>query len=97
MAKKAKGRPLERWGYGWLRFPKTAAPQDRPRNSDEAEGVSMTRCFACGRENYCMAVSAGVCAWCGYDSNKDAELFASMKESYDPEHPEYGYRKEIVP
>lgn len=31
----------------------------------------LVRCPKCKRENYSMAVSSGVCAWCGYDANKD--------------------------
>ncbi len=41
--------------------------------------VCMTRCFSCGLENYAPAVSSGVCAWCGYDCNKEiAEKLAEL-------------------
>ena len=30
----------------------------------------LVRCPKCKRENYAMAVSSGVCCWCGYDANK---------------------------
>jgi len=33
--------------------------------------IFMTRCPKCHRENYAPAVSAGICAWCGYDANED--------------------------
>ncbi len=32
--------------------------------------IGMIRCFECGRENYAMAVSSGMCAWCGHDANE---------------------------
>lgn len=31
--------------------------------------IYMVRCFACGKENYAMAVSSGKCAWCAHDAN----------------------------
>ena len=36
--------------------------------------VCMIRCFACGKENWAMAVASGQCAWCGHDANKKAVL-----------------------
>ena len=36
--------------------------------------VYLMRCFECGRENYMACVCGGVCAWCGYDANKDASI-----------------------
>jgi hypothetical protein len=35
--------------------------------------VCMIRCFACGKENYAMAVNSGCCAWCGHNANKEGE------------------------
>lgn len=32
----------------------------------------LVRCPKCEKENYAMAVSSGICAWCGYDANKEA-------------------------
>ena len=31
----------------------------------------LVRCPKCKKENYAMAVSSGVCCWCGYDANKE--------------------------
>jgi ribosomal protein L37E len=31
--------------------------------------LCMIRCFSCGRENYALSVSSGLCAWCGHDAN----------------------------
>lgn len=33
----------------------------------------LVRCPKCGKENYAPSVSSGVCAWCGYDANKEEE------------------------
>ena len=33
----------------------------------------LVRCPECGKENYALAVKDGVCAWCGYEANKDGE------------------------
>lgn len=36
----------------------------------EADGKTyLVRCPECKKENYAMAVSSGICAWCGYDAN----------------------------
>lgn len=41
---------------------------------DEHTGkIGMNRCPKCGGENYYMNVLLGICAWCGYDANKDFE------------------------
>ncbi len=50
--------------------------QDRkPNFRDHTGNLFLVRCFACnpeiGRENYSMAVSSGVCAFCGWS---EAEL-----------------------
>lgn len=38
----------------------------------------LVRCFSCsstvGRENYCLCVSGGVCAWCGWKDGKTQEI-----------------------
>lgn len=56
--------------------------QDRPPNFRLNGKLYLVRCFVCdperGRENYMAAVSAGVCAWCGW----------SEKET--PSHPTEG-------
>ena len=44
---------------------------DRRPNFRTNDGkLYLMRCFACepeyGRENYCMCVADGVCAWCGW-------------------------------
>lgn len=31
----------------------------------------LIKCPQCGLENWAMAVLSGICAWCGYDVNKD--------------------------
>lgn len=36
--------------------------------------VYLVRCPNCDKENYAMAVSSGVCAWCGFDANKLGEM-----------------------
>lgn len=44
--------------------------QDRPPNWREDGQLYLVRCFACdkerGKENWAMAVSSGICAWCGW-------------------------------
>jgi hypothetical protein len=50
---------------------RTAATlQDRPPNFREDGKLYLVRCFACGgergTENYVLAVSDGVCAFCGW-------------------------------
>lgn len=38
----------------------------------EANGKTyLVRCPKCERENYAMSVSSGICAWCGYNANKE--------------------------
>jgi hypothetical protein len=49
--------------------------QDRhPNFRDKSGKLFLVRCFACdpknGRENYCMAVAAGTCSWCGWKEEK---------------------------
>jgi ribosomal protein L37E len=44
-----------------------AVNQDRPPNFRADDGrLYLVRCFACGRENYALAVRGGECAWCGW-------------------------------
>ena len=33
--------------------------------------LGMIRCPKCGKENYALMVSTGICAWCGYDANEE--------------------------
>ena len=33
--------------------------------------LGMIRCPKCGKENYALMVSTGICAWCGYDVNEE--------------------------
>ena len=33
----------------------------------------LLRCPKCHKENWAMSVSSGVCAWCGFDMNKDTQ------------------------
>lgn len=41
----------------------------------EADGKKyLVRCPKCKRENYAMSVSSGICAWCGYDANKEEDV-----------------------
>lgn len=34
----------------------------------------LVKCPKCGRENYAMAVTTGVCAWCAYDVTKEDDV-----------------------
>lgn len=36
----------------------------------------LVRCPECHRENWGPAVSSGMCAWCGFDANKEEEVNA---------------------
>lgn len=40
----------------------------------------MQRCFECGRENWAMAVSSGICAWCPFDANASSQSDAEVKK-----------------
>jgi ribosomal protein L37E len=52
---------------------------------DETNGrICMERCFACGKENYALAVSSGTCAWCGHDANKKPETTIRKGVKYGP-------------
>lgn len=31
--------------------------------------LGLLRCPECGKENYALNVSSGICAWCGWDMN----------------------------
>lgn len=33
--------------------------------------IAMQRCPKCDKENYCMCVLDGICAWCGHNVNKE--------------------------
>jgi len=33
--------------------------------------IFLERCFKCGKENWAVAVATGICAFCGYDANKE--------------------------
>ena len=33
--------------------------------------VYLVRCPKCNKENYALCVADGICAWCGYDANKE--------------------------
>ena len=35
--------------------------------------IYLVRCPKCGRENYAPNVSSGICTWCGFDANKEAQ------------------------
>lgn len=56
--------------------------QDRAPNFRAGTGntgrLYLVRCFACdervGRENYALAVAAGVCAWCGWSERSSAAM-----------------------
>ena len=49
------------------------AEQEMDKNFIANGKTYLVRCPKCGKENYAMAVSSGVCAFCGYDANKEAE------------------------
>lgn len=38
--------------------------------TEEDGHICMIRCFECGKENYGMTVSSGLCEWCRHDANK---------------------------
>jgi ribosomal protein L37E len=38
--------------------------------AEESKKLYMERCPKCGRENYALNVSSGICTWCSWDANK---------------------------
>lgn len=42
-----------------------------PKKGDRKGQICIVRCPRCKRENYALAVSQGLCAWCGFDAAKD--------------------------
>lgn len=56
-------------GIGWTKLTKRSAPNFIGDNGN----VFLVRCPKCNSENYAMAVSSGICAWCGFDLNKSEE------------------------
>lgn len=50
---------------------------------DSGGKICMVRCFACGKENYALAVSSGCCAWCGLDANAVVDKDKLNKETND--------------
>lgn len=40
----------------------------------------LTRCVACGRENYCLHVSIGVCCWCRWSASENVDEVDDGKE-----------------
>lgn len=51
---------------------KMAKAEKKLEENFKANGKTyLVRCPKCKKENYAMAVSSGVCCWCGYDANKD--------------------------
>jgi ribosomal protein L37E len=51
---------------------------------DKKGKICMESCFACGKENYAMAVSSGTCAWCGHNPNKKPVRKVAHKEVRGP-------------
>jgi ribosomal protein L37E len=47
--------------------------------TDKDGKICMIRCLKCKRENYILAVSSGMCAWCGYDAN-ESPMAKDLKE-----------------
>lgn len=47
------------------------AEKELDKNFEVNGKTYLVRCPKCGKENYALAVSSGVCCWCGYDANKD--------------------------
>lgn len=41
------------------------------KSSSGEQMLYMERCPNCGRENYAPMVATGICAWCGWDVNKN--------------------------
>lgn len=48
----------------------TVKAEQKLEENFEANGKTyLVHCPKCGRENWAMSVSSGVCCWCGYDAN----------------------------
>ena len=53
---------------------KAAQAEKKMEENFEANGKTcLVRCPKCKRENYAMAVSSGICAWCGYNANEEKQ------------------------
>ena len=37
--------------------------------SKENNSIGLERCPMCGKENYAMSVSSGICAWCKFNAH----------------------------
>lgn len=53
----------------------TKQDQLKGDNFESKGSIYLVRCFNCdpvhGKENYCMAVPTGRCAWCGWSSSQE--------------------------
>ena len=45
------------------------AEQELEENFESNGKTYLVNCPKCGKENWAISVSSGVCAWCGYDAN----------------------------
>lgn len=45
----------------------------------DTDDILLIRCPKCGRENYALAVAAGVCVWCGFNGR----VLLEKKEGQD--------------
>ena len=59
---------------------------DRLPNFRVGGKLYLQRCFACrpdgGKENYCLAVADGVCAWCGWKDDSAWEALRYCNEFF---------------
>jgi hypothetical protein len=35
--------------------------------------INLERCPECGGENYALAVTGGICCWCGFNANEESD------------------------
>ncbi len=47
------------------------AEKELEDNFKVGDRTYLVRCPKCKKENYALQVSSGICAWCGYDANKE--------------------------
>lgn len=53
---------------------KAVQAEKKMEENFEVDGkIYLVRCQKCGKENCAMAVSSGICAWCGYNANKEGD------------------------
>lgn len=55
-----------REGVGYTNLSTTS----RPNFCDATGSCHLVKCPRCKKENYCLAVADGICAWCEFNLNK---------------------------